>query len=49
MFQTMKIHIPKNKANRTFITEKYFSGKVLFFADFPHIQSKFLDNSLIFQ
>ena len=47
MIQNMKMDINKNKANRTFFTEKYFSRKL--FPDFFDIQSKFPDNSLIFQ
>ena len=46
MFQKMKMYITENKTDRKFITEKYFSTK--FFPDFPDIQSKFPDNSLIF-
>ena len=45
----MKMHINDNKTNRNFITKKYFSRKVLIFPDFPDTQSKFSDNSLIFQ
>ena len=45
----MKTCITENKANRKFITEKHFSGKVLIFPDFPNIQSQFPDNFLIFQ
>ena len=40
----MKMYITENKANRKFISVKYFSRN--FFAE---IQSKFPDNSLIFQ
>ena len=47
MFQNMKMLITENKANRKFITDKYFSRK--FSPDFPDTQSKFPDNSLIFQ
>ena len=42
----MKMYVTENKANRKFISEKYFSRK--FFPDFPDIQSKFPDNSLNF-
>ena len=45
----MKMHINDNKTNRNFITKKYFPRKVLIFSDFPDTQSKFSDNSLIFQ
>ena len=41
--------INENKANRKFTTEKHFSREMLIFPDFPDIQPKFLDNSLIFQ
>ena len=44
MFQKMKMYITENKANIKFITEKYFSRKVLIFPDFPDIQSKFPDD-----
>ena len=43
MFQSMKIYIIENKANRKFTTEKYFSSKMPIFPDFPDIQSKFPD------
>ena len=43
----MKIYITENKAERKLIIEKYFSRK--FVPDFPDIQPKFPDNSLIFQ
>ena len=49
MFHNMKIYITDNKTDRNFITKKYFSMKVLSFPDFPDNQSKFPDNSLIFQ
>ena len=43
----MKMYITENKVNIKYITEKYFSRK--FFPDFPDVQSKLPDNSLIFQ
>ena len=49
MFQSIKMYITQNEANRKFITEKSFSRKVLIFPDFPDIQSKFPDNSLIYR
>ena len=49
MFQNMKMYIADNKTDRNLITKKYFSRKVLIFPDFPDIQSKFPENSLIFQ
>ena len=42
----MKIYIADNKTDRNFITNKYFSWKVLIFPDFPDIQSKFPDFSI---
>ena len=45
----MKMYITDNKTDRNFITKKYFSGQVLMFPDSPDIQSKFPENSLIFQ
>ena len=49
MFQSIKMYITQNEATRKFITEKSFSRKVLIFPDFPDIQSKFPDNSLIYR
>ena len=49
MFQNMKMRITENKANQKFTIEKYFSRKMLIFPDFPDMQPKFPDNSLIFQ
>ena len=43
------MYLTDNKTDRNFITEKYLSWKVLIFPDFPDIQSKFPNNSLIFQ
>ena len=45
----MKMCLTENKANIKFIIEKYFTSKVLIFPDFHDIESKFHDNSLIFQ
>ena len=46
IFQNMKMYITDNKTNRSFITKKYFSRKVLIFPDFLDIQSKFHDFSV---
>ena len=48
IFQKIKVCVNEDKANRKFILEKHFSRKVLIFLDFPYIQLKFPDNSLIF-
>ena len=45
----MKMCVTDNKTDRNFITRKYFPRKVLVLPDFSDIQSKFPDNSLIFQ
>ena len=45
----MKVYMTDNKTDRNLIIKKYFSRKVLIFLYFPDIQSKFTDNSLIFQ
>ena len=49
IFQKIIMCITDNWAGRKFITEKCFPRKVLIFPDFPDIQSKLRDNSLIFQ
>ena len=43
------MYITDNKIDRNFIIKKLFTWKVLLFPDFPDIQSKFPDNSLIVQ